>query len=135
MNIHEHVNTQVLRAYNAVARAEVEHSLHVHAESKHGQGPAKHAGIYFLDMFDMVFPLFDLSYDEAHYQGPVGRALALRLVQHLASTAPLPPPRSRNSIGGGEGGGGGGGGFISGLKKKKRHSFLLLLPNSSSTLG
>ena len=39
----------------------------------------------FLDLFDVVLPLFDLSYDEAHYQGPVGHALALRLVQHLAA--------------------------------------------------
>ena len=70
-------NAQVLRAYNGVARAEVERRLA-------GQvGLA--TGMSFLDLFDVVLPLFDLSYDEAHYQGPVGRALALRLVQHLAA--------------------------------------------------
>ena len=125
----------MLRAYNGVARAEVERSLlladHTHRDDTHRDdthrddthrdsdqklgdvdpmsrkkkswidGAPLHAertpeprlagqvglapGTTFLDLFDVVLPLFDLSFDEAHYQGPVGRALALRLVQHLAA--------------------------------------------------
>ena len=84
----------MLRAYNGVARAEVERKSWIDGAPLHAERTPERrlagqvglaTGMSFLDLFDVVLPLFDLSYDEAHYQGPVGRALALRLVQHLAA--------------------------------------------------
>jgi hypothetical protein len=51
----------VLAAYNRIAREEV---------------LATNGYIGFLETFSVTFPLFDLSFDMAHYQGPVGVALA-----------------------------------------------------------
>eukprot|EP00291_Cryptomonas_curvata_P009402 CAMPEP_0172202070 /NCGR_PEP_ID=MMETSP1050-20130122/30409_1 /TAXON_ID=233186 /ORGANISM="Cryptomonas curvata, Strain CCAP979/52" /LENGTH=437 /DNA_ID=CAMNT_0012879903 /DNA_START=128 /DNA_END=1442 /DNA_ORIENTATION=+ len=51
----------VLAAYNRIAREEV---------------LATNGSIGFIETFSISFPLFDLSFDMAHYQGPVGIALA-----------------------------------------------------------
>ena len=40
-------------------------------------------GIGWLDTYAIAFPLSDLSFDGAHYQGPVGIALAHALAHHL----------------------------------------------------
>ena len=39
--------------------------------------------ITYFDTFKVAFPLFDLSYDSAHHQGPVGVALASMLAYSL----------------------------------------------------
>ncbi len=42
-----------------------------------------HGRLKYLDLFSIVFHVFDNSYDNAHYQGQVGVALAKTVVAHL----------------------------------------------------
>jgi hypothetical protein len=39
--------------------------------------------VSYVDTFSIAFPAFDLTFDGAHYQGPVGVALAHLLLQSL----------------------------------------------------
>ncbi|EKX40681.1 hypothetical protein GUITHDRAFT_142555 [Guillardia theta CCMP2712] len=60
-----------IEGYNSVARKEV----------------ASTAGrVAYLDLYKIAFNLFDVSYDGAHYQGPVGAALATALLNHLLTS-------------------------------------------------
>ena len=58
----------VLQRYNEIAETNVN---------------LTHGRIKYIDLFSIAFHLFDLSYDGSHYQGPVGFALASRILDSL----------------------------------------------------
>ncbi len=58
----------IIAGYNEIAYQMV--------ESSHGQ-------LDYLDLFSIAFHLFDDSFDGAHYQGAVGKALAKRVEAHV----------------------------------------------------
>ena len=58
----------VVGAYNSIVREEI---------------CSSNASISYLDMTPLVLPLLDISFDQSHFHGPVGRALAKRFANHV----------------------------------------------------
>lgn len=66
----------IIQEYNVIARA-----------------AAQRWNFTFVDTSQMAFQLLDLSFDGAHYDDPIGRAMAIKLAQAISSLSPPHPRR------------------------------------------